>query len=162
MMNMIMRTMLLAVLITWLQLTATMAHSSDADPYPTIALPVYSGGYDIEYSFNRLKGTKALQYKVQTGYPAAEIIEFYDATLNSRGWKPSFEICQRHWASLDNDNLRGEIRVRQLFTSWVHPQFRLQISLLLKYQNSDTTGSDEVVVQCRLQPQSDNSKQINK
>ena len=150
------RTILLAVLISWLQLVASMAQSSDADPYPTIVLPVDSGGYDIEYSFNRLNGTKVLRYKVQTNYPAAEVIEFYDATLNSRGWKPSFEICQRHWASPDKDTLKGEFRVKQLFTSWVHPRSRLLLSLLLEYQSPDTTGPDEVVVQCRLQPQLNN------
>ena len=156
------QTILLAVWITWLQPTATIAGSSDTDPYPTIALPIYSGGYDIEYSFNRLKETKALRYKVQTKYPAAEVIEFYDAALNGGGWKPSFETCQRHWASLDNDNLKEEFRARQLFTSWVHPRFRLKLSLLLEYQSLDPAGADEVVVKCRLQPQIDNSRQVDK
>ena len=151
------QTILLAVLITWLQLTATIAGSSENDPYPAINLPVYSGGYEIEYSFNRFKATKALRYKVQTKYPAAEVIEFYDAVLNGGGWKPSFEICQRHWASLDNDHLKRDFRARRLFTSWVHPQFRLQLSLVLKYQSPGPTGQDEVVVQCRLQPQLENS-----
>ena len=151
------QTILLAVLITWLQLTAMKTYSADTDPYPTIDFPVYSGGYDIEYSFNRLKETKELRYKVQTKYPAGEVIEFYDAALNGRGWKPSFEICQRHWASLDNDSPGSGFRARRLYTSWVHPQFRLQLSLLLEYQPPDPTGRDEVVVQCRLQPQPDKS-----
>ncbi len=134
-----------------------MAGNSDTDPYPTVVLPVYSGGYDIEFSFNRFKRAKELRYRVQTDYPAAEVIEFYDAALNGRGWKPSFETCQRHWASLDDDSLEPNLRTRRLFTSWVHPQYRLQLSLLLEYQPPGPTGQDEVVVQCRLQPQSNNS-----
>jgi len=141
-----------------LHLTMNIASSSEADPFPTIALPVYHGGYDIENSFNRLKGTKALVYKVQTNYPAAEVLEFYDAALNGRGWKPSFEICQRHWASLDDGSINTDSKARQLFTSWEHPQFKLQISLWLEYQPPSPTGRDEVVVQCRLQPQTDNSR----
>ena len=159
MMNIRARTIFLAVLITGVQPTATMAQSSDADPYPTIALPVYSGAYDIEYSFNRLKGTKALRYNVQINYPAAEVLEFYDAALNARGWKPSFEICQRHWATLENDSRTENFRARQLFTSWEHPQYRLQISLRMKYQPPEAARPDAVAVQCRLQPQLDNAKQ---
>jgi hypothetical protein len=158
-MNILSRTIYLAVLAACLHLTVNIADSSETDPFPTIALPVYQGGYDIQNSFNRMKGTKALVYKVQTNYPAAEVIEFYDAVLNGRGWKPSFEICQRHWASLDDGSINREFKTRQLFTSWEHPQFKLQISLMLEYQPSNITSRDVIVVQCRLQPQLDNSKQ---
>ena len=152
------RTIIWAVLAACLHLTVNIADSSETDPFPTIVLPVYQGGYDIENSVNRMKGTKALVYKIQTHYPAAEVLEFYDAVLNGRGWKPSFEICQRHWARLDGGVQKGKPKARQLFTSWAHPQFRLQISLLLEYQPPNTTGRDEIVVQCRLQPLLDNSK----
>lgn len=148
----------MAVLAASLHLTVNSAGGTQADPFPTIVLPVYQGGYDIENSFNRVKGTKGLVYRVQTNYPAAEVLEFYDAVLNGRGWKPSFEICQRHWASLGDGSLKKGFKARQLFTSWAHPQFRLQISLLLVYQPPNPTGRDEVVVQCRLQPQLDNSR----
>jgi hypothetical protein len=152
------RKILLIVLAACLHLTVNRADSLESDPFPTIVLPIYQGGYDIENSFNRMKGTKGLFYKVQTDYPAAEVLEFYDAVLNGRGWKPSFEICQRHWASQDDGSINREFKARQLFTSWVHPQFRLQISLLLVYQPPKQTGRDEVVVQCRLQPKLDNSR----
>ena len=139
-------------------LTVNVANSSETDPFPTIVLPVYQGGYDIGNTFNLRKGTKALVYKVQTNYPAAEVLEFYDAVLNGRGWKPSFEICQRHWATLDDGSLKRDPKARQLFTSWAHPQFRLQISLLLEYQPPGSKSRDEVSVQCRLQPRLDKSK----
>lgn len=155
------RKILIAVLSACFHLTTNIVHGSETDPFPTIALPVYQGGYDIENSFNRMKGTKALVYKVQTHYPAAEVLEFYDAALNGRGWKPSFEICQRRWSSLDESSLYRESEARQLFTSWEHPQFRLKISLVLEYQPSNTTGRDEVVVRCRLQPRLDNSRLQN-
>ena len=152
------RTIIWAVLAACLHLTVNIADSSETDPFPTIVLPVYQGGYDIENSFNRMKGTKALVYKIQTHYPAAEVLEFYDAVLNGRGWKPSFEICQRHWASLDDGIQKGKPKARQLFTSWAHPQFRLQISLLLEYQPPGSNRRDEVIVQCHLQPRLDKSK----
>ena len=80
------------VLAAFLLLTVNLVDSSPTDPFSSIALPVYQGGYDIKNSFSRMKGTKTLVYKVQTPYPAAEVLEFYDAVFNGRGWKPSFEI----------------------------------------------------------------------
>jgi hypothetical protein len=157
-MNKLSRIIIWAVLAACLHPTGNSVNSSVTDPFPAIALPIYQGGYDIENSFNRMKGTKGLIYKIQTNYPAAGVVEFYDAVLNGRGWKPSFEICQRHWESLDDGSINREFKARQLFTSWAHPQFRLQISLQLVYQPPNPTGRDEVVVQCRLQPQLDNSR----
>jgi len=157
-MNIKVRTIIFAVLAACIPLTVSMAESQEADPYPRIILPVYQGAYDIENSVNRLKGTKALNYKIQTSYPAAEVLEYYDAALNGSGWKPSFEICQRHWASQDDGSIKKEFQARQLFTSWDHPQYRLQLSLLLEYQPPGTKNRDEVIVHCRLQPQLDNSR----
>lgn len=158
-MNINSRTIFYIILAACIPLTVNMAESQEADPYPTIILPVYQGAYDIENSFNRLKGMKALKYKIQTSYPAAEVLEFYDAVLNGSGWRPSFEICQRHWACQDDGSIKKEFQARQLFTSWEHPKYRLQISLSLGYQPTGTEGRDEVIVHCRLQPQLDNSKQ---
>jgi len=160
-MNINSRTIFYIVLTACIPLTVNMAESQAADPYPTIILPVFQGAYDIENSFNRLKGMKALTYKIQTSYPAAEVLEFYDAVLNGRGWRPSFEICQRHWASQDDGSIKKEYQARQLFTSWEHPEYRLQISLLLGYQPPGTKSRDEVIVHCRLQPQLDKSKHDN-
>ena len=145
-------------LAAWIQLTVGTAAGSGVDPYPTLVLPLYSGAYDIENRANRLNGTRALTYKIQTNYPAAEVLEFYDAALNGSGWKPSFEICQRHWASLDDGSIKRGQQARQLFTSWQHPQYKLQISLLLEYQGPGTSGLEEVLVQCHLQPQLDNTR----
>ena len=157
-MNIKSRPIFYVILAACFHLAVGNADSSEADPLPRIVLPVYQGGYDIENSFSRLQGTKSLIYRVQTNYPAAEVVEFYDVALNGGGWKPSFEICQRHWASLDDGSIKKNPQARQLFTSWEHPQLGLQISLLLEYKPTSTKGRDEVIVQCRLQPKLDNSK----
>lgn len=148
----------IAFLVAWLQLTVSAAAGPEADPYPALVFPVYPGAYDIENRANRLKGTRALTYKIQTNYPAAEVLEFYDIALNGSGWEPSFETCQRHWASPDDGSIKRGQPARQLFTSWQHPQYKLKISLLLEYQGPATSGLDEVRVQCRLQPQLDTTR----
>jgi len=150
-MNIKTRTIFYAILAVCFHLVVSIAHGSEADPFPTIVLPVYQGGYDIEYSFDLLEATKSLSYKIQTNYPAAEVLEFYDAALNGSGWKPCFEICQRHWASPDGGNIEGELQAKQLFTAWEHPQYRLKISLVLEYKPTDPKGRDEIIVRCRLQ-----------
>jgi len=157
-MNKKFRTIYLAVLAVSFQMATGMAAGPQEDPYPAIVLPVFQGAYEIENSANRVKGTKTLSYKIQTRYPAGEVLEFYDAALNARGWKPSFEICQRHWANPNGGNIKTRLPVKQLFTSWQHPQSKLQISLLLEYNGPGASGRDEILVRCRLQPQLDNTR----
>jgi len=157
-MNIKFRAIAYAVMAAGFLLTTNSACSSNADPFPGLVLPIYQGAYEIENGFSRLKGTKSIIYKVQTHFPAAEVLEFYDAALNGSGWKPSFETCQRHWAIQDDGGIKREFQARQLFTSWEHPQYRLQISLLLEYQPPGAKSPEEVVVQCRLQPQPDDSR----
>jgi hypothetical protein len=133
-------------------LTTGMAAGPQEDLYPEIDLPVYQDAYDIKNTANRKEGTKTLTYKIQTRYPAGEVLEFYDAALNAAGWKPSFEICQRHWAGPDEGAGEKGLQARQLFTSWLHPRYNLQLSLIMTYQQPGKTGQDEVIVQCRLYP----------
>ena len=152
------RAVLGAVLVACIQLTMGTGSSSETDPFPTVDLPVYQGGYGIEYSYNRSQGIKTLVYRVDTRYPAAGVVQFYDATLNGKGWKPSFEICQRHWADPEDGSMKTEFQTRQLFTSWAHPGYKLQMSLRLTFQPAEPQNREEVLVQCRLQPQLDNSK----
>jgi hypothetical protein len=152
------RAFLGVVLAACIQLTISIANSSEADPFPTIALPVYHGGHGIGYSYNRSQGIKTLVYRVHTRFPAAEMVQFYDAALNGKGWKPSFETCQRHWASPEDGSMKTKFQARHLFTSWTHPGYKLQISLRLAFQPAGPQSRDEVLVQCRLQPQLDKSK----
>ena len=158
-MNIKFRTSFLAALAVCFQMTAGVAAEPGGDLYPAIVLPVFQGAYDLRNSVNHEKGTKTLRYKIQTRYPAGEVIEFYDAALNAGGWKPSFEICQRHWAGPDDGSIETGRPAKQLFTSWQHPQYKLQISLLLEYNGPGASGRDEVLVRCRLQPQLDNTRQ---
>ena len=155
-MNIKFRTSFLAALAVCIQMTAGVAAEPAGDPYPAIVLPVFQGAYDLRNSANHEKDTKTLRYKIQTRYPAGEVIEFYDAALNAGGWKPSFEICQRHWAGPDDGSIETGQPAKQLFTSWQHPQYKLQISLLLEYKGPGASGRDEVLVRCRLQPQLQN------
>ena len=134
------------------RLTTGMAAGPQEDPYPEIVLPVYKDAYDIKNTTNRKEGIKTLTYKIQTRYPATEVVEFYDAALNAAGWKPSFEICQRHWAGPNEEVGQKGLQAQQLFTSWLHPRYNLQLSLLMLYQPPGKKGQDEVIVQCRLYP----------
>ena len=149
----------LAALAVSFQITLSMAAEPGDDPYPGIVLPVFQGAYDIKITANRATGIKSVDYKIQTRYPAGEVLEFYDAALNARGWQPSFEICQRHWGNPDDGNTGTELQAKQLFTSWHHPQYQLQISLLLEYNGPGASDRDEVLVRSHLQPQLDNTRQ---
>ena len=86
-------------LIVFLDYNWSFSDNSAIDPYSFVEIPVYHKGYNVKQSVNHSKQTKSLSYHVQTNHPAAEVIEFYDAYLNGRGWRSSFEICQRNWGN---------------------------------------------------------------
>ena len=82
-----------------------LADPSEIDPYPDVEIPIYHNGYKVTQEFNDLTHTKTIVYHVRTDPPAHEVIVFYDAQLNARGWRSSFEICQRSWEPFsDSEN----------------------------------------------------------
>ena len=96
--------------------------------------------------------TKSVSYLVQAKFPAAEVIEFYDAYFNAKGLRPSFEICQRHWDRLPDETTAGGATGKQLFTSWEHPVLHLKAVLRLEYEMVNEKWGDDLIVRCQLQP----------
>ena len=142
-------------LLAGICLTSTMSSSSEGGRNPSFEIPVFRGGYDITRASDLSRETKSITYRVQTKYPAAEIIEFYDSYLNGRGWISSFEICQRHWADSDGDPEYSGLREKQMFVSWQHPGLNLKLVLWLKHGLTTTLRSEEVIVEGRLQSMAD-------
>ncbi len=123
-----------------------------ADCFAPIDIPVFHNGYDIVEEVNPSAETKSISYRVQVKFPAAEVLEFYDSYFNARGWRSSFEICQRHWDRLPEETQSGGSFAKQLFTSWEHPKLNLTAVLRLEYEIVDKNRPDELAVKCRLQP----------
>ena len=128
----------------------SFADSSAIDPYPTVEIPVYHKGVNVTRSYDHSKQTKFLSYHVQTDHPAAEVIEFYDAYLNGRGWRSSFEICQRNWGTLSDGANADDFSAKQLFASWQHLEFNLKLDLWLRYERVSRDRQYNVVVHCLL------------
>lgn len=143
-------------LIACIHLSHSISISSEGDPHPTIEIPIFYGGYKVKKIFDSSQETKSVTYQVQTNHPATEVLEFYDAYFNGKGWRSSFEICQRNWEDLSNGTKTAEPMVRQLFASWEHPEFNLKAVLWLAYEIVDKGRQNEVIVKCRLQPKADN------
>ena len=137
-------------------LSVFVANSAEIDPYPTVIIPIFKGGYNLQKYFDASKETKSIRYYVQAGYPPAEVLEFYDAYFNGRGWRSSFEICQRNWEGLNNGTKTAGSHSRQLFASWEHSKFNLKAVLWLTYKMVNKGRQNEVIVKCRLQPKVDN------
>jgi DNA ligase-1 len=142
----------LLCLVVGVNLTLSLSHGFAADLFSSIEIPVFDNGYQIENEVDRSAGTKSISYRVQTKFPAAEVLEFYDSYFNARGWRPSFEICQRHWDRLPDGTKSGGPSGKQLFTSWEHPEFNLKAVLRLEYLTVNEKWRDELAVKCRLQP----------
>ena len=135
----------------------SLSFGLEADRFPSIEIPIYDNGYDIRKNIDHGRETQSISYRVRAKFPAAEVLEFYDSYFNAEGWRPSFEICQRHWERLpvgtESDGDAGTL----LFTSWEHPQFSLRAVLRLKYRMGNEQFPGELAVRCQLQPKLNSS-----
>ena len=142
-------------LIGFILLSLFAANSAEIDPYPTVKIPIFKGGYNLQKYLDASKATKSVRYYVQSGDPPAEVLEFYDAYFTGRGWRPSFEICQRNWQDISKGTKTGGSLLKQLFASWEHSEFHLTAVLWLTYETVNKGPQNEVTVKCRLQPKAD-------
>ncbi|MBW2437273.1 MAG: hypothetical protein PVI49_05915 [Desulfobacterales bacterium] len=140
------------ILLVCVHFSPTILSSSPIDPHPTIEIPIFDGGYNVEKFVDASQQTKSIRYSIRTNYPPAEVLEFYDAYFNGRGWQASFEICQRNWVDRGNEKQSTDSIARELFASWAHPEKNLKAVLWLSYEVGNTGSQNEVVVQCQLQP----------
>jgi hypothetical protein len=132
------------------------ANSAEIDPYPTVIIPIFQGGYKLQKYFDAPKETKSIRYYVYTGTPPTEVLEFYDAYFNGSGWQSSFETCQRNWEDLSEETKADGPLLRQLFASWEHSEFNLKALLWLTYEMVHNGSLTEVTVKCSLQPKPGN------
>jgi hypothetical protein len=123
---------------------------SETDLFTVIDIPIYSNGYDIAKETDHRSKTKSVSYLVQAKFPAAEVIEFYDAYFNAKGWQPSFEICQRHWDHSAVGSKTKSVAGTHLFTSWKHLESKLSAVLRLKYSLENGNLVDVLAVRCML------------
>ena len=133
-------------------LAYTASDSLAADPFLAFEMPIFQGGYDIKKNSDPAGRSKTLSYRVKISSPTTEIIEFYDAYFNGRGWISSFEICQRHWDVPADIPAINTPPVKRMFASWTHPGFDLKVVLWLRQDLAKKQNIDEVNVECRLQP----------
>jgi hypothetical protein len=133
-------------------LRVSVTDGAEIDPYPSINIPIYKGGYGLQEYFDASQKTKSIHFCVQTGYPPTEVLEFYDAYFNGRGWQSSFEICQRNWEDFSKGTKAAGAPSRGLFASWEHLEFNLKALLWLTFEMDNKGRQNEVMVKCRLQP----------
>ncbi len=142
----------LFILLICVHLSPTLSSSSPLDPHPTIKIPIFQGGYNLEEYFDASNEIKSVTYRVQANNPPTEVLEFYDAYFNGSGWRSAFETCQRNWENSHDGKKRAEPIFRQLYASWAHPGKNLKAVLWLTYAAKNNASQNEVVVQFQLHP----------
>ncbi|MGD8963620.1 MAG: hypothetical protein PVF29_06345 [Desulfobacterales bacterium] len=140
------------ILIICVYLSPTLSSSSPIDPHPTIKIPIFQGGYKREEHFDASNEIRSVTYRVQANNPPTEVLEFYDAYFNGRGWRSAFETCQRNWENSHDGQKRAEPILRQLYASWAHPEKNLKAALWLTYAAENNASQNEVVVRLQLYP----------
>jgi hypothetical protein len=148
----------LLFLVACLNVTLSLSNGLAADLLPSIDIPVFFNGDHIKKEIDPSSATKSISYRVQAKFSAEEVLEFYDSYFNANGWRPSFEICQRHWDHLPDEPNKGGPFGKQLFTSWEHPELHLKAVLRLEYEMVNEKWGDELVVRCQLQPKGKKNK----
>jgi hypothetical protein len=128
--------------------TLSLSNGLAAELLPSIEIPVFLNGDHIKKEIDPSSATKSVSYRVQAKFSAEEVLEFYDSYFNANGWRPSFEICQRHWDRLPDETLSGGPSGKLLFTSWEHPELHLKAVLRLEYEMVNEKRGDELVVRC--------------
>ena len=149
-------------LVACLKLTLSLPNGLAADLLPSIDIPVFLNGDHIKKEIDPSSATKSISYRVQAKFSAEEVLEFYDSYFNANGWRPSFEICQRHWDRLPAEANADGLSGKQLFTSWEHPVLHLKAVLRLEYEMVNEKWGDELVVRCQLQPKAKKNKILNR
>ncbi|MGD8991103.1 MAG: hypothetical protein PVI00_06555 [Desulfobacterales bacterium] len=139
-----------SILFVCVHLNPTISSSSQIDPHPTIKIPIFEGGYNVEELFNAARETKSVTYRVQANNPPTEVLEFYDAYFNGRGWRSAFETCQRNWEDSHGGKKGAQSIFRQLYAAWAHPGINLKAVLRLSYEAENNVSYNEVVVQFQL------------
>ena len=135
-----------------IHLSAGMPNGAEVASSPAADIPIFHSGYNVKTSLDPLTEATTVKYHVQTVYPAAEVLEFYDAYFNGRGWNSSFETCQRNWTDFADASTTGDLTARLLFASWEHAGSNLIVLLWIKHQKHVDERQDEVVVEYRIQP----------
>jgi hypothetical protein len=124
------------------------ANDIGIEAFSTVELPVFPGGTDAKHHENPSHPSASVTYSLQIDYPAPDVLEFYDRQFNSRGWRPSFEVCQRNWFRPDESGGAGVAHARELFASWDHPDAHLKVKLWLSF--ADYRQGD-LRVSCQIQ-----------
>ena len=141
-----------SILIICVYSSPTISSSSQIDPQPTNEIPIFQGGYKLEEHFDAANEIRSVTYRVQADNPPTEVLEFYDAYFNGRGWRSAFETCQRNWENSHDGPKRAEPILRQLYASWAHPGKSLRAVLWLTYAAENNASQNEVVVRLQLYP----------
>jgi hypothetical protein len=139
-------------LMVCLHLSYALPSRSASDPHPAIKIPIFHGGYNLEEHFDASDKTKFVTYRVQTNNPPTEVLEFYDAYFNGKGWRSAFETCQRNWENPSGGRKTAEPFLRQLYASWAHAEKKLKAVLWLTYEVENNASQSEIVVQVQIHP----------
>lgn len=80
---------------------------ADAIDFPNFSLPIYPGATNQKTHLDKpAKGVKAATYRIATGFPARDLIEFYSKELKKRGFKkyhdPLEALTQFEWNTFNS------------------------------------------------------------
>lgn len=109
---------------------------SGKDPFPEITLDVHPDGYDVKYFLN--KGTKEAFYRVDTKFPAKDIISFYEERFKEKNLTPYFDGVSGNarWEVIDpksGERMPVDSVPAHYVAVWVDKEKTRRYGLFLRY-----------------------------
>ena len=131
------------------------------DPYPHIKMPIYKSAKKIKYNIGKIPNTdvevKAVQFVIETDFPAMKVIDFYNDSFKKIGFSHYYEdnYGKGNWGEFRDATIHKNIivDVRQLIKTWINKDRNTRITIVLKYiKNLDDNWNNELFVLCQIQP----------
>ncbi len=125
---------------------------SNDEPFPSFNLPVMDGNYNYTKASDKSRSLKSISYLLRTGYPANQVLEFYESKLTKLGYISSIKKYKRKWECFIDGTIDGGPKVRQLLALWVNPKLNVEAFLALRYIKVEKKWTDELHVSFQIQP----------
>ena len=125
--------------------------------FPDIEIPVYKTGYDVKKGINKKFKSKYTFYKINSKFPAKEVIEFYHTNFKRMGFIQYSEdgYGKGRWENFDSNSGQWEptnsMPARYIAT-WIDNDKKIRIVVLLRYKSDqiDDEGKNLLFVDCKV------------
>jgi hypothetical protein len=138
------------VLITVLQMEHSTYVNAGSEPSEGRNMLVYPSGRDIKPFSLHGGEVRGVAYNLTAGYPASEVLLFYEQEMAKRGFEPYTEpyynYSDRTWQTFEDQKPGGTFCISQLLADWINQKERKRARLMLRYIRSTKCNERSIIL----------------